>query len=462
MAATKEEEEAARVKAESLIRRMNAERKRKEERELLRIENYERQVRKEIEHIYERQAKKLPKVANKNARDIFKKIDERDRDMEGREARLYGGSVSVKHMPLYKQMEQYGQEIQMHEFEQRKKLLAERRQLYRPFQEGELDRYGQKYEGNKKFYELEKKKEVIEDNKARIMANNNKKFSSKFTKKVIEYDEQIRSLDMQKANQRKALVERMQQYSKAVKDVYLPQIHRDDDLLLPKNIKSVIEKAEALGSYDNYWAGKKKYPMKIRMSPRIGRKIRDEEIGAEHHRSRDYANESKGSSLERSPDSEPPIRSSMAGSLVSKSQRLVPSKAGVAHSRSTDKAGPFSPSHLENQSIQQDEPVEPKKVYPNYIEELKKQRMEMEKKGLKYKKQTWEKHLQDDKLSYYEKVNFVLDDLKAMEEKAKEKENWLRENKKLGSKYSKEEEEEVDDLYAEAIRAKIAVLAGSK
>lgn len=390
-----------------------------------------------------------------------------------REERLYGGfsSSSTKNIaPLFKQWEHSAEEQQLQELERRKKALAERREFYRPFKDKELVEFGLKYQSDKKFIELEKKKEHSDDSKAKIMAT--KKYESKLLKQVQEYDEELKTAEEKKELERKILQEKKIQYAKAVKDMYLPKINKERASIMQDNIKSIIERAEAIESYDNYWRGKQKRPFKSKRNPKA--LLLDPEEGhssggENKYSSKDFYNKtmgSKESTIERNADSVG-ARESLKDAFLPKSQgHSTTSKKKPGVFKITGKVTKKSPKRdeeLGGEKAQDDHPDETqaKKNYPNYIVELKKKREEDEKKGLKLKKQPWERHLKDNKLTYAEKVSYVLEDVKSIEEMAKEKEAWLKRNAKVGAKKdTKEEQDQVDDMYIDSIKAKIEVLRG--
>lgn len=396
--------------------------------------------------------------------DVLKSLDQRERS---REERLYGGfsTVSSKSIvPLYKQWEQNADELQSKELELRKKALAERREFYRPFKDKELTDFGLKYQTDKKFIELEKKKEHSEDSRAKAVQLT-KKYESKLLSKVQQYDEEIKTAEEKKEQEIRILKEKKMQYAKAVKDMYLPKISKERHTALNDNIKSVIERAEAIESYDNNWRKKHRTLFKSKRNPKV---TIDTEEGHSSggEAKRNVYNQTVGleGTLDRNGDSVE--RDSIKESFLPKSQGHQPAKKKPGVFKISGKSEKKIPKSDEEdnhaEKPQGDHPEEPKRNYPNYIVELKQKRAEYEKKGIKTKKQPWERHLKDQKLTYAEKVSYVLDDVKSIEEMAKEKESWLKKNAKLGAKDSKEEQDQVDDMYIDSIKAKIEVLRGIK
>ena len=103
----------------------------------------------------------------------------------------------------------------------------------------------------------------------------------------------------------------------------------------------------------------------------------------------------------------------------------------------------------EEKQIQEESP--PKFEYPNYIEEIRRKRIEQEKQGV-MPKIKWEKSLNDNKLSYKDKVDNILIDAKRLEDRAQRKEELVR---KSGMSNN---DDDIDDIYMESIKAKLAVL----
>jgi len=110
----------------------------------------------------------------------------------------------------------------------------------------------------------------------------------------------------------------------------------------------------------------------------------------------------------------------------------------------------------ENPSRNELEPV--KKPYANYLVEVRKKRIEEEKKGIKVKYAQWEKHLKAQGVSHKEKVMNILDDVNRIEHQVKMKEEKL---KSLGVNKHEEPfdlQDQVGDMYLQSIRAKLAIL----
>lgn len=96
---------------------------------------------------------------------------------------------------------------------------------------------------------------------------------------------------------------------------------------------------------------------------------------------------------------------------------------------------------------------------PNYIADLRKQNCELEKNGVKLKKDchNWERYLKDSNMNKNEKYDSVLNRAQIMENQAKMKEKVAM---VAGADF--ETEDEINNLYAESIKAKLALLENLK
>ena len=459
---SKEEEEFLKLKAQQLVKKLEAERRLREQREQQRLKQLGKLVDREFLEMHETREERKLREAEERQEEILRRMEQRERLREEREARLYGveASYHARALPLYKQLEQQKTEAQLQELERRKQYLAERRELYKPFQEGELEEHEKKWRENHKYSELEKRKQSSDHVRRKVFAP--KQYQSILMRKVQQYDKELRESEERKDQERKVLNEKRFQYAKAVKEVYLPDI-REKESLLQNNIKNIVQRTETLESYENYWKMRRFNPNKVVRSPKIQVDF-EEEYSKEYYGIKTGTN--KSTNLSRSPHpNNPPLRSGndyrtpKAHSVKSTKHKVGVPRISQQLDQRVDKSvdGEVSVHHGPEEGHE----APSKKLYPNYIEELKKKRQEYEDKGLKYRKQTWEKHLKDNKLSYAEKVNFVLEDVKSIEEKAKEREARLRESEKYGTKDPKEQRQEIDNMYADSIRAKIALLGGN-
>ena len=98
------------------------------------------------------------------------------------------------------------------------------------------------------------------------------------------------------------------------------------------------------------------------------------------------------------------------------------------------------------------------KVYTNYLEEVKRKRMEQEKKGIKAKHGNWESVLKSSELTKNEKVSIAIDDISRIDHQAKIKEERLKQHLIPKNLEREDLEDQVTDLYLEAIRAKLAIV----
>jgi ABC-type lipoprotein release transport system permease subunit len=96
---------------------------------------------------------------------------------------------------------------------------------------------------------------------------------------------------------------------------------------------------------------------------------------------------------------------------------------------------------------------------PNYIADLRKQNLELEKNGVKLKKdcQNWERYLKDNNLNNNQKFDSVLNRAQIMENQAK-----MKEKVASVAGADPETENEINNLYTESIKAKLALLENMK
>jgi len=64
--------------------------------------------------------------------------------------------------------------------------------------------------------------------------------------------------------------------------------------------------------------------------------------------------------------------------------------------------------------------------YPNYLDDLKKKRNDLEAKGIKVKHNKWERYLNNDRMTAEQKISSILDDIDRMEVEAKRKESKIQ------------------------------------
>lgn len=455
---SKQEEEIMKQKAQDLVRKMKAERIRKEQQEEDRKQKFDKVIGQEIA-VYNKERK--PRDAGE------KHIDHRELSREDR-ALAVVSSQSSKKVPLYKQLEQASEEQRMQELERRKKILAERRELYKPLKENVTIEPDHMHEIERKNHDSEKKREISDDSRTKFIT---KKYTSKFLTLVQEQEKEKRALEEMREQEKRILAEKKQQYGKIVKDMYLPKINRSKQATLQEHVKDVIDKAQAIESYDNHWRIKNKRSFNIKRSAKVDYGLEGQTSEGENH----YPERS--SHVQTANGTETITRDGVSRGNRERSnevflprsqgnpvQRRKPEVFRITGNAEKKAKRQKSPEETEEPEKQTEDVADGqnKKQYPNYIEELKRKREEYEKKGLKYKKKPWERHLKDEKLSYAEKVAYVLDDVKTVEQVAKEKEMWLRENAKVGSKDAKVDQDEIDDMYIESIKAKIQVLSELK
>lgn len=390
---------------------------------------------------------------------LLKKPEQKDE----RQSRRFS-SHDLSAMPLYKQKEQINEEVQMKELERRKKILAERRELYKPFKDQELVEFEKKYQHYRKAVESKKKREKSEDSMANIIEP--KKYESKLLNQVLEYDNELKTLEEKKEEARKMLIERKLQYAKAIRDLYLPKLSKNRRFSeVQESVKNLIERAEATDNHDNYSRKKPGRVFKLGRQPRSLIQIEGQSTGGEVQYLDEFyvrTSRSKESKIERDCNS-------VEGMDTSKELTLPKSPGDVSYNkkfkafRIVGKAGRKGKqfedweSSVHRSYDEKTDDGSSKKSYPNYISELKKKREELDKKGARYKK-LWERNLRDDRLTYAAKVTYVLENIKSVEEVAKEREAWIKKAARVGSIDLKDEQDLVDKMYVDSIKAKIEVL----
>jgi len=280
---------------------------------------------------------------------------------------------------------------------------------------------------------------------------------------------------------KKKLKDKAAQYAQVVKELYLPKINREKIAFSKENIRDVVMKAAQAEEY-NEEAFERPYRLKPKHILQSSLPIRKSKERSQSPRFSD--------SEVRVQDSVEKQDTSESNQMTPSPERNVKSESKKMYSRS--RLGDKSPNDLQSETYMDirdtykplesfssnpvrtsknnlknktfknsDDEQEALRVvteeakYPNYIAEIRQKRLVLERQGIKVRKTNWEKHLKDDKLTYKEKVETVLNDAKLLEMRAKRKEDMHR---KIRNADDVLEDEDIDDCYVESIKAKIAVL----
>ena len=326
------------------------------------------------------------------------------------------------------------------QLERKKKDLETRRNLYKPLDGKEIKTHAKKYEEIKKLKEQESRIKSYKETEDKRL--NNKKYESIFLRKVLETDGELRNRDEKSKESRKKLVEKQQKYQSIIKDLFKPKIDVEKRKEIEERI-NVLHKENTSFSIKNTSFSKKDNSSFIKNS----KFVEIDPIGEALENSGDFKEEAL--LIEMKP------KSDFTGQ---KSRRLL--KLNYELPWKTIKQQNLLSVHKDVEVFNNEfmkteiEAHKNSKRYDNYLKDIRVQRKELEAKGVIKKNSGWDKFINDENLDSHAKYLSVITTANNIENKAKLKEELGRK----GNKNDLEVQNEINDLYLESIKAKLALL----
>lgn len=450
--------------AEKFVRQLQWQRKQKELRDQQKVKLIQAHLQGEFERI-----QNTRKSGRFQSLDLGKRIDSLSNEQQSFNLASQNDSDRYTRKPqiapLYKIMEKrYEERILFPELERRKHILSMRHKLFKPLGDHAFQSFQEQYQQEKLKYEIPKHREQQEE----ILSHPKpKRYHSKTIHQVVEFDELQKNEDLIKLEEKKKLYQKKVQYGRAIKEIYFPMVVRNQETKLKQEAVQALERLRKIRDVEIIEKERNSYRFE---KPRFRSDGRERPL---------FPQEKSGSN---SPDPsdfrilpKPKIK-------AIESNRQFESGFGTFDSMKTKesqirsfKARKHSPTRefgidslkktqpLSNEfEFTQENSAENKRNYPNYLEELKRERREIERKQeevvKKKKQQPWDRYIKDQNLSCAEKVTYVLNDAKILEDKAKLRYDRLLRRSADISYEGTNEEETIDELFVSAIKAKLAVL----
>ena len=512
-------------KAKNLIHKLNHDRKERDKRAHILQEEFDRKIKEDFSVNLIRQKGLDEKTKEEKKKKIEERLKMAEQKQKERELFFQKDreiSKDKREVPLFKKIEENSEKQNLVELERRKKLLQERRELYKPINDIELKEHAEKHEHDMKVKLLHKKQEQIIGNNQQISSLKPHLYKSKFHSLIKDKDEVEKTKEFKEKEDKKSMKEKQSQYSQVVKELYFPKINREKESVSKDIIRNIVIKA---GQAEEYKEDIIHKPYKIRIKKQfkihskrelLSRNSNDKnDIKTPNHsdgesKSNEFTNpnisydDNKGTkklnvhtdtdqnhinkkvhqvakaanitshdAKETNADTEnefiispeineSPIKFKAFDAIIKSpglryvevNEQKIKTKQSVRSStKNTSMSFKSKPLNLKKpEEKQTQEESFSGFEYPNYLEDMKKKRLEQEKQGILPKNQ-WEKALKDNKLSYKDKVDNILFDAKRLEQKAKRKEEVRK------SGFSNDDnDDDINDIYMESIKAKLAVL----
>lgn len=464
---SKEEEILLKRKAESLVRRMNWERQQKELREEQKRRKLELRLEQELESLQNRR-RYIEEREFRLAVERRRRIDEKKLEKSREESNYsHFQSSEERGPPLFQQLEKrYEKEILLPEIEHRKQILAARKEAFKPLDHQMFHLFEEKYKEAKIKAEMRRK---IFQEQLRMNAPPVKTYQSKTAKLLVEIENQQKLEELKKQQEKKARYDTRVQYSKAVRDMFQPKHALEKELLLKQNTKEVLEKAGNLRSFENTWKEKERQiTIKYKVTSDVKRRLA---FSSEKYRSKspDFVDlKSKIAAIKNSGDGTQSLENHMEHRNERENwseKKQQPSKPIFDSVKSTQKKGSINDETdgqlKSDRSRITDNDLIKKRNHSTYTQRLNRDQGNPGDVTIVRAKriQPWDRYIKDENLTLSERVSYVLNDTKILEDKAKKKlERLVRRSADVSLIKANEEENEIDELYLNTIKAKLAAL----
>jgi len=186
------------------------------------------------EIIKQEKERKRQEIQDQKEKERLNKIEQ---DKEWRKFQSNVKHVQYSHQKLEKD---YNEKVLMPELEKKKNELKKKREFHKPIDHRELDDFQKKYEENYKL-KIEEKRQEREKwyNDIGQGQYDPTKFKTKVYEKVLEEEKDTEELKVRQAGDRKNKAEKMNNYSRIVKEMHWPEVSAKKQREI-KNIKSLI------------------------------------------------------------------------------------------------------------------------------------------------------------------------------------------------------------------------------
>ena len=453
----KEEAEQKRKNAEDFIQQINAkekERKKKTEEKLKTLKEKEDKKLKEFEEDmkrrYEETIKKRKEEDKKTYNNIRKKREEDTKRLEMAKSQ---SSPPPENCYLYKKLEEkYSNEVLLPGLENRKKELAMKRGQLKTVTQEELNEHIKKYDD----YLLRKEEERKNQLRIKLIAEQERKESlDKYKTHMLENEcleeEKRKELKEQKARERMEFMKKRMDYANLIPDIHPVTVSEKKAQDLKWKIESLTTKPRISKSklVTNLSTNKPPGSLRRISNPKSNSSANNELIT--------NTAKIKKNKFTKDTMSERRNLSDNANELDEENNKSKPKLKRQTEVRKNPKEEKKSKLGAYNKYSQEisEKPKRINKV-KDPLEELK------QKRGDQYGKHNknsydWNKDLINDKLDHKEKLNRITGKAHLIEQKAIRKEELMKGSK--GVEGNIELGEEVSDMYLDAIKAKLAILA---
>eukprot|EP01016_Furgasonia_blochmanni_P003018 TRINITY_DN11183_c0_g1_i1.p1 TRINITY_DN11183_c0_g1~~TRINITY_DN11183_c0_g1_i1.p1 ORF type:complete len:559 (+),score=185.44 TRINITY_DN11183_c0_g1_i1:451-2127(+) len=378
----------------------------------------------------------------------------------------------LKQKPLYiEKLEQFKDKVVMHELEERKKQIAKIREFMKPIDRAEIDEHDRKFEEYLRSKERERKKAY--GTVAASVEYYKPMYEGKFYKSVEVEMEKVKRLEEEKSEQRRLLHEKKNKYAELVKEQYFPAIDYRREQELREQIERITkakhdeEEEDAYSKGLGYLEHAKKLARKRRASsiePVSGDTLPPKEGGSTlppeaikevNEEDKDKGEHKDGEGKETIVPASATTKSAAKASLglTDGKETLASTKGGAP--KSTRNA-PISEMNFNKRDAADVKPgSESMNVFKpvkrvNYMKQVR------EKLDLKADPtEEWKKIIKDKDLDEEEKRMRIKIEAGKLEQIASRKEKLA----KYGGKARANEAEVVDDMYINAIKAKLALIS---
>ncbi|KAL4507219.1 hypothetical protein ABPG72_002012 [Tetrahymena utriculariae] len=500
------EDKDAQEHALSLIRKMNLARKEKELKMQKERDMFNKLLQEDIKESHERQLRIKEKMNEEKKEKISQKLEQirirsEERKIINKQSNLIIKDIK-KDLQVNNPEERYKQEVELPELEKRKKELAEKRKLYKPIDLQEIREHAKKHDEEIKIRKLQAKTNVLAEYNS-FEGDNYKYPKSSALNKVLEDDKLFKMKEVIEMQKKKEQIERRREYAKLVKEVHVPRVKPKPNLDMENQ---QLYDDESQNNYNPQQQSQAKSHNIIRTPNNFGinqQSLRAKKVGIGFSSNSNLSPSNQQNRVNRisyKPNKNGNVNRSQGREqfkeqpnfnkqdqqleLYNRTDDLSNQKSSLYNpafdenmanndndNNNNNRASnlyagksSYSSNSAQNKPVKQtkqfkppaiEEPPKPpqKKYQVDYIQELRKQREEQEKKiGKKSKLEDWEKYKYDPSLSSNEKYKFILQSANRLEHNAKLKELRSNNNNDFDA------QEQANNLYIDSIKAKLALL----
>jgi len=390
-------------------------------------------------------------------------------------------------LPLYMRLEkEYQQNKVLPELERRKDALKAKKELYQPMDEKAIREHALKYQEMGKQDQIKREVARMESDKqkAERVGKAQKLYKSVALNKILEQEKEEKVKQDKRFEEIKLMKDRQNKYGKLVKEIYFPKAEPKHEGLTKETIRQLIERSERVHASPPKYMPQKAGPANYEIYPAKNRlnRISQEQLrqfdgilentpnvpqnqlyghkGYLYRKAQKHASPPKAASAEEKTS----VRQSMVmdeREEMSQERRVSDVRAPAEMKKKLSPPRNAVVKKAKEQVKEKEKSPEPeKKSYPNYLEEIKKKRVELEKQGTKPKYVHWEKYMKNKGMTKQEKMINIMDEVGRLEHQMKMKEERLKRLNIPENMQPMELEEQVGEMYLESIKAKLAIIKG--